>query len=204
MVPPARDDHTRLVKPPGLDQPLDLAEHTADDSARILRPAPDTLHFKFTPQATPGRTAWPLTPEYVPEAQDWSAGWTDVMRAVYEQIPLNEAGEPSSIGSIAHTAGTCRPCLFFFQATCTKGVDCTYCHLRHHGMKKKRIRMSKKVREMQAMMAVMAIDPHSRGLSGAAQCDWAAPQQSGTTHCDWAALQQSGSWGYSPPDWQSL
>lgn len=70
------------------------------------------------------------------------------------QIPLDESGELSSIGSISHGAGRCQPCLFWFQATCGKGVRCSYCHLRHPGQKKKRIRMSKKVRlELQAMNA---------------------------------------------------
>lgn len=63
-----------------------------------------------------------------------------------EQIPKDEQGELTSIGSFKHEAGTCAPCLFWFNSVCSKELRCQYCHFRHEGQKKKRIRPSKKTR----------------------------------------------------------
>lgn len=94
---------------------------------------------------------------------------------VNEHIPVAESGELPSIGSIAHADGKCQPCLFWFQLTCKKGVLCTYCHIAHPGLKKKRIRLSKKVRlELQAMQGVE--DPLSQCSLTMRYGDWAAKQ----------------------------
>lgn len=63
-----------------------------------------------------------------------------------EQIPLNEHGELTSLGSIQHASGKCLPCLFWFKGACAKAVQCSYCHVKHPGQKNKRIRPSKKTR----------------------------------------------------------
>lgn len=62
------------------------------------------------------------------------------------QIPRNQKGKLTSLGSIRHKTGNCSPCLFWFRQCCTKGVNCDYCHIRHKGQKNKRIRPSKKTR----------------------------------------------------------
>jgi len=47
-------------------------------------------------------------------------------------VPLMPSGEPSSIGSVLHKSGVCRPCRnIALSKTCADGVQCLYCHLRH-------------------------------------------------------------------------
>lgn len=120
---------------------------------------------------------WPSSPPLPADAPDscMKDGLTSIARAVYDQIPLDQFGQVSSIGSMFHKKGTCYPCLFFLQAFCVKGANCTYCHLQHDGKKKKRIRMSKKVREMQAA----AVAAYSQGQYDLAQGEWAVASQSG-------------------------
>lgn len=62
------------------------------------------------------------------------------------QIPRNDEGEISSIGSTNHDIGGCAPCLFWFKKNCAKGLMCDYCHFSHAGQKNLRIRPSKKTR----------------------------------------------------------
>merc|ERR1719329_2055890 len=72
--------------------------------------------------------------------QSWKRLATDPdFKAFYSQIPLNENGELSSVGSMAHSSGRCSPCIVHFQLMCVKGVGCSYCHLSHAGQRKKRI-----------------------------------------------------------------
>eukprot|EP00747_Dinoflagellata_sp_TGD_P214258 gnl/TRDRNA2_/TRDRNA2_87143_c0_seq1.p1 gnl/TRDRNA2_/TRDRNA2_87143_c0~~gnl/TRDRNA2_/TRDRNA2_87143_c0_seq1.p1 ORF type:complete len:413 (-),score=64.13 gnl/TRDRNA2_/TRDRNA2_87143_c0_seq1:46-1284(-) len=63
-------------------------------------------------------------------------------------IPRNDEGEISSVGSIRHHEGDCTPCLFWFRNNCAKGVQCNYCHFRHKDQRNKRIRPSKKTRQL--------------------------------------------------------
>jgi len=67
-----------------------------------------------------------------------------------QQIPRNEEGQITSVGSILHSEGDdsqCAPCVFWFKNSCGKGINCAYCHFRHEGQKSKRIRPSKKTRD---------------------------------------------------------
>jgi hypothetical protein len=78
-------------------------------------------------------------------------------------------GRPLTIGSIEHSSGNCRPCIFFLKAKCFKGIRCTFCHFNHSNLRKvitvpgnsgalpstagptvktKRLRPSKRTREM--------------------------------------------------------
>eukprot|EP00747_Dinoflagellata_sp_TGD_P170061 gnl/TRDRNA2_/TRDRNA2_200655_c0_seq1.p1 gnl/TRDRNA2_/TRDRNA2_200655_c0~~gnl/TRDRNA2_/TRDRNA2_200655_c0_seq1.p1 ORF type:complete len:390 (+),score=39.60 gnl/TRDRNA2_/TRDRNA2_200655_c0_seq1:54-1172(+) len=67
-------------------------------------------------------------------------------QGLLQQIPRNDRGEVSSIGSIKHASNQCSPCLFWFRKSCAKGINCDYCHFRHKGQRNKRIRPSKKTR----------------------------------------------------------
>mmetsp|Transcript_92098 Transcript_92098/g.298152 ORF Transcript_92098/g.298152 Transcript_92098/m.298152 type:complete len:376 (-) Transcript_92098:101-1228(-) len=67
-------------------------------------------------------------------------------QGILQQVPRNESGELSSVGSISHAVGKCSPCLFWYKKSCVKGLHCSYCHIRHPGQKNKRIRPSKKTR----------------------------------------------------------
>lgn len=73
------------------------------------------------------------------------------LQSLYEQgilqnIPRNDEGQLSSVGSIAHQDGKCSPCLFWFRKTCSKSIVCNYCHFKHKGQRNKRIRPSRKTR----------------------------------------------------------
>jgi hypothetical protein len=67
-------------------------------------------------------------------------------KGILEQIPINDRGEFSSVGSIRHHVNECSPCLFWFRNSCTRGIFCEYCHMKHKYQKNKRIRPSKKTR----------------------------------------------------------
>jgi hypothetical protein len=73
-----------------------------------------------------------------------------------QQIPRNEQGEFTSVGSIGHISAEqpggdnspCKPCVFWFKNRCSKGVRCRHCHFRHPGQKSKKIRASKQTRAL--------------------------------------------------------
>eukprot|EP01066_Platyproteum_vivax_P014744 Platyproteum_vivax@DN6592_c0_g1_i4.p1 len=66
--------------------------------------------------------------------------------ALFNLIPRDENGAMLSVGSIPHTNGTCKPCVFAFHASkpCLNGVNCGFCH--YHHAPKKRCRAPKKKR----------------------------------------------------------
>lgn len=47
------------------------------------------------------------------------------------RMPVNENGETSSVGSLAHLAGNCRPCATFARGACSEGILCHRCHFLH-------------------------------------------------------------------------
>lgn len=63
-----------------------------------------------------------------------------------EKMPRAEDGSLTSVGSARHAEGKCAPCLFWFRKSCSKGLRCSYCHIRHEGLRNKRIRPSKQTR----------------------------------------------------------
>lgn len=75
-----------------------------------------------------------------------------------------------SAGSRGHADKTCNPCLFFIRGICGKGEACAFCHLRHRGLQKKRIKPSKRTREKlkAANKTVSAVGEKSVGASN---CD---------------------------------
>lgn len=58
------------------------------------------------------------------------------------RVPLNEAGDPTSIGSVKHEMGDCRPCAFFGsdEKPCLNGIRCRYCHFPHVKRSKGKVR----------------------------------------------------------------
>lgn len=99
-------------------------------------------HQRLAQHSNLGRDVQPRLPppqrlaELSPTEQD----------TLLRQVPRDTSGKITSIGSIRHGTAECLPCLFWFKGTCAKGVRCTYCHFRHKGQKKKRIRPSKSTR----------------------------------------------------------
>mmetsp|Transcript_29950 Transcript_29950/g.81176 ORF Transcript_29950/g.81176 Transcript_29950/m.81176 type:complete len:258 (-) Transcript_29950:280-1053(-) len=48
-------------------------------------------------------------------------------------VPHTASGMPTSIGSLEHADGTCKPCLFAHHASkaCANGLACLFCHFEH-------------------------------------------------------------------------
>jgi hypothetical protein len=63
-----------------------------------------------------------------------------------EQIPRDEDGNLTSVGSMKHHLKQCKPCVFIFSAgkVCANGIACEFCHFWHP--QKKRWRASKRKR----------------------------------------------------------
>ena len=71
------------------------------------------------------------------------------------QIPRNEAGELTTVGSIGHgkPGVECNPCSYWFKGMCILGVQCQHCHFLHEGQKSKRLRPNKSMRaKMRSIM----------------------------------------------------
>eukprot|EP00931_Biecheleriopsis_adriatica_P034394 TRINITY_DN19871_c0_g1_i1.p1 TRINITY_DN19871_c0_g1~~TRINITY_DN19871_c0_g1_i1.p1 ORF type:complete len:223 (+),score=32.98 TRINITY_DN19871_c0_g1_i1:166-834(+) len=71
------------------------------------------------------------------------------------QIPVDEDGQVTSLGSALHHLGECRPCAFLGNARrpCTNGVACMFCHFSHDTRRRSRL-CRKRRQEMRA--SVMA------------------------------------------------
>lgn len=64
------------------------------------------------------------------QLQDQQDVSPEELDALLTQVPLNEDGEPTSIGSVGHPA--CKPCLFVHtDMKCERGVTCRFCHFEH-------------------------------------------------------------------------
>jgi hypothetical protein len=76
----------------------------------------------------------------------------EATQLLYPHIPLDEEGNITSLGSILHSEGTCKPCAFLKKDRCHKRDLCIYCHLGHDlvAAKPQRFRKSKKKRMRQA------------------------------------------------------
>lgn len=64
---------------------------------------------------------------------------------LYPYIPTDQRGNISSLGSILHFQGTCKPCAFLKKDRCHKKDLCLYCHL-EHDLRTPKARRSKKWR----------------------------------------------------------
>jgi len=60
------------------------------------------------------------------------------------ECPVDENGEPTSMGSALHAEGQCKPCAFHPTSSgCAMGSDCRFCHLPHKSSGKIRLRPCK-------------------------------------------------------------
>ncbi|CAK9021952.1 unnamed protein product [Durusdinium trenchii] len=84
------------------------------------------------------------------------------------QVPLDEAGELTSIGSILHGSGECRPCAFLGseRRPCTEGVACVFCHFPHDARRKVRLGRRKR-REMRISARAAVRAAGAEGISAA-------------------------------------
>jgi len=60
----------------------------------------------------------------------------DVSKQLYPAIPVDDKGNVTSLGSILHAEGTCKPCAFSWKRSvkkdrCYKKDLCLYCHFEH-------------------------------------------------------------------------
>lgn len=68
------------------------------------------------------------------------------IEALLERVPAREDGSLTSVGSIVHEDGTCKPCVFAHseRKKCQNGIRCVFCHFAHPP--KRRMRFCKKKR----------------------------------------------------------
>mmetsp|Transcript_20561 Transcript_20561/g.36973 ORF Transcript_20561/g.36973 Transcript_20561/m.36973 type:complete len:189 (+) Transcript_20561:65-631(+) len=65
-----------------------------------------------------------------------------------DKIPQHEDGCFSSVGSLEHATGDCKPCIFWFRGQCRKKLNCMHCHFAHPGQKKKQYKPNKRARQL--------------------------------------------------------
>lgn len=65
---------------------------------------------------------------------------------ILNNLPKDQAGRLTSLGSVLHEDGQCKPCAYWFKSLCKNGVACHNCHLVHEGQRPKRLRPSKQAR----------------------------------------------------------
>lgn len=83
--------------------------------------------------AKPEVTCSPETEEAIQRQKD--AIRTEVgddLEKLRARVPRDRDGNPTSIGSVGHAAGSCRACIFVnSKAGCTNGPSCGFCHFPH-------------------------------------------------------------------------
>jgi len=93
----------------------------------LPNPSPDALPAYIWPQslAEELRPSVAAAPEHEPELQAKAA------RPLPPHVtPLERRGPETSLGSIDHEAGDCRPCAWFWRPQgCNNGEACRHCHL---------------------------------------------------------------------------
>eukprot|EP00434_Breviolum_minutum_P033753 symbB.v1.2.029869.t1/scaffold3241.1/size60449/4 len=136
----------------GVEKPVEAAEPPAEPMHPSAEPAacPKNDRSRAEAPATPTAKSQPsanlrLAQPLPVGQQDPSKTKGSTVEELLAQVPTNEEGERTSLGSLQHP-DTCSPCLFWFKGKCGKGVHCDYCHFRHPGQKNKRIRPSKHTR----------------------------------------------------------
>lgn len=105
--------------------------------------------------------------EVPPPPAEWRAGAEVHSEAELEEllacVPLDEQGNPTSVGSISHATGKCKRCLFVStKVGCVNGVLCPFCHFPHS--RKKPMRPNKEKRNrfnrfLAAMSDLVEQDP---------------------------------------------
>lgn len=73
----------------------------------------------------------------------------------FEQAPN---GLPS-IGSAGHFSKSCKPCVFLYNGMCLKGMRCQFCHISHDSDAYKRVRPSKRTRNLLRQHATQGLGP---------------------------------------------
>lgn len=88
------------------------------------------------------------------------------IESVLARVPYDDAGKPTSLGSLNHALGECRPCAFLGneQRPCQNGARCPFCHFPHPT--KRRIRLCRRKRlELRAAVVAAVIEAGSDGIN---------------------------------------
>jgi len=85
-----------------------------------------------------------------------------------KEIPLDESGNLTSLGSLHHKEGECSPCQFWFKGVCINGLACNHCHFAHEGQRPRRLRPSKQGRLRMKKRSQQEGEDQRCGLEG---CD---------------------------------
>jgi len=90
------------------------------------------------------------TSEWQQSHSDWhqyqgatslTEGGADETHIVPRNVPRDARGVPTSIGSIGHLQGVCKPCVFAHHSSkvCQNGIACPFCHFEHPPKQKRRL-----------------------------------------------------------------
>mmetsp|Transcript_98782 Transcript_98782/g.247606 ORF Transcript_98782/g.247606 Transcript_98782/m.247606 type:complete len:236 (+) Transcript_98782:101-808(+) len=98
-------------------------------------------------------------------------------------VQVQMAHDASSIGSLSHAQGTCKPCYFFINNACKKEQGCSHCHMPHTATTWKRQRAPKhvrsKLREVLAPASGCSAGEAGREVVTTGNSDPAVPQLAG-------------------------
>mmetsp|Transcript_22405 Transcript_22405/g.76773 ORF Transcript_22405/g.76773 Transcript_22405/m.76773 type:complete len:261 (-) Transcript_22405:146-928(-) len=138
---------------PACDAALGVGTSSSTSTAHPLRAPPGLLR-----DASSSSTTAPSSSEYIrkgapgTEQQLSSDSYpgTSLESSMDNMvcIPLDENGELTSVGSMKHAEGKCKPCLYNYNGTpCAAGVSCRFCHFPHKTLGRVRLRPCKGRRE---------------------------------------------------------
>jgi len=87
-------------------------------------------------------------------------------------VPLDAEGKPTSIGTMKHEAGLCKPCVFFpSEIGCSNGITCLFCHITHARAQR---RLCKSKRERYKKLIESQVAFHLNGQQDVASLAFAA------------------------------
>jgi hypothetical protein len=95
---------------------------------------PRTLPEVPVPSVLPLMTDSPLALLTAASGGSLDLKWLETFdNATLESVVPRDphSGRPLTIGSLEHTEGKCKPCIFYLRAKCFKGLRCSFCHFNH-------------------------------------------------------------------------
>jgi len=121
-------------------RPGDLDDTTPSESTAMSADTPGSVTSATSSQATFVGVPSPASSQEgkTEAAPSLSEALVDGSRELTDEdllswVPRTPSGTPTSIGSLEHADGTCKPCLFAYHATkaCANGLACLFCHFEH-------------------------------------------------------------------------